>query len=94
MTVKTTVTHRRPIRREVTEAHAKKPRLRARSGTFKHMETVATSLTTKGRLRARTVAQKIVTAWLRTIKPRIEKLLRGLSSKRRWARANGGASKV
>jgi hypothetical protein len=91
---KTTGTRRRAIRREVTETHGKKPRRRTRRGAFKHMETVATSLSRKGRRGAMTVAQKIVGAWSRTIQPRVEKLLRSLSSKGPWARANGEGSKT
>jgi len=94
MTVKTRARRRRPMRREITEAHGKKPRQHTRSRAFKHMETVATSLSSKGRRRAMTVARKIVSAWSRTVQPRLEKLLRRLSSKRPRAPTSGGGSKT
>jgi hypothetical protein len=41
-----------------------------------------------------TVARKIVSAWSRTVQPRLEKLLRRLSSKRPRAPTSGGGSKT
>lgn len=97
MTAKSKAARRRGAKRELAAADAKRPRRRATGGTFKHVETVARSLTTAGRRRARSVVKKVVDALSRTIVPRAEKIWRGLASKRQrilMPRASGGSSKA
>lgn len=97
MTAKSKAVRRRGAKRELAAADGKRPTQRARGGTFKHVETVARSLTTAGRRRARNVVKSVVDTVSKAIVPRAEKLWRGLANKRRrilTPRASAGSSKT
>ena len=97
MTAKSKAARRRSAKRDLAAADGKRPRRRATGGTFKHVETVARSLTTAGRRRARSVMKKVVDTVSKAIVPRAEKIWRGIASKRQailTARASGGSSKA
>lgn len=96
MTAKTKTARRKAAKRELIEGHRKSSQLRARGGAFKHVETVARSLTSKSRRRTRSPAQNIIHAWSRTIIPRVGTIWRNLSGSRRAllsARTSGGSIK-